>query len=327
MKKLNKGPVTLLSHILMLAMAYHAGPSRGGVIRHDRSPCAYRDLGAKSAFGSVGEVALRTASGRPMKASCVLIAPEWALTVAHCVLNKEWMALEDYRFVFGGQSFQAARIVIHPDVDRKTGAVTTGLAKTASGADLALVKLTKPVRNVQPAVRYRGCDEIGKVMTKVGHGMVGDGVAGIHQPFVQERRGGNNVIDAAGGTFGDLVVSDRVLLADFDSPSDSEASQLGDSKPLKFEIGGSPGDSGGGWFIRDDRDGRAWKLVAVTSGWVPHDGNPYNTENNTAKTYGTIAAGMRVSALNAWIDGVIGMPSQGQSLIEEPVSRDESLCR
>ncbi|MEX2141303.1 MAG: trypsin-like serine protease [Pirellulales bacterium] len=261
-----------------------------------------------------------------MKASCVLIAPEWAVTAAHVVQGKDWMAVEDYRFVFGGQSFHAARVVIHPDVNRKMGAVTKGLARIASGVDLALVKLTKPIHNVRPAVRYRGRAEIGKVITKVGHGMVGDGMAGIDQPFVQERRGGNNRIDAVGGVFGDLAVSDRVLLADFDSPVDSESSRLGDSKPLEFEIGFSRGDSGGGWFIQDDSDGGAWKLVAVTSGWVPPDGNPYDTENNT-DAYGTIGAGMRISALNSWIDGAIDTPSAESRPTEESISRDGPVCR
>ncbi|MEX2122131.1 MAG: trypsin-like serine protease [Pirellulales bacterium] len=251
---------------------------------------------------------LRTASARSTKASCVLIAPQWVLTAAHVVKGNDWMALEDYQFIFDGQSFHAARVIIHPDFDRELGGVTKGLARTAAGVDLALVKLTKPVRNVRPAVRYRDSREIGKVMTKVGHGTAGDGIAGYHRPFLFERRGGNNRIDAAGGAFGDLLVSNSVLLVDFDSPSDSESSRLGDPTPLELEIGCSPGDSGGAWFIRDDEDGCAWKLVAVTSGWIPQDGDPYNPQNNTGM-YGTIGAGMRISALNAWIDEVIGMPS------------------
>jgi hypothetical protein len=169
-----------------------------------------------------------------------------------------------------------------------------------TGGDLALVKLDRPVQKVRPATRYRGKDEVGRTMVKVGYGCIGDGLAGMSLPPTQERLGGRNVIDAAGGTLEKVSVTEDVLVYDFDHPDDPTWNQLGDPKPLELEIGQSVGDSGGGWFVLDNG---CWKLVAITSRFLPNRGAP---RNNNIPKYGSITAGMRISTANDWIDGVIG---------------------
>ena len=161
-----------------------------------------------------------------------------------------------------------------------------------NGWDLALVELDRPVVDVQPAIRYRGREEVGAVVRKIGYGYVGDGLNGLQSPAVQERLGGENVIDAAGGTVESRRFGTDVLVFDFDSPVDGASNRFGSSEPLAQEIGGSKGDSGGGVFMQH---GGQWQLVGIVSGAL-----------NRHIRYGSRAAVARVSSANAWIDSVIG---------------------
>ena len=148
----------------------------------------------------------------------------------------------------------------------------------------------------KPAVRYRGKDELGKKVTIVGYGALGNGKDGLRQPPKGRRRGGRNVIDLAGGNCGDVAVSERVLLYDFDDPTSSASSVLGPEKPVDLEVCGAPGDSGGGWYVFAENQ---WQLVAITSGFVPL------AKSGGDSRYGTVSAGMRISAANEWIDTII----------------------
>lgn len=277
--------------------------THAGIIRHDRDAAKYRALGENKAFESVGEVTFdRPARGdngwRP-SACAVLIAPQWVLTAGH-VGNKPPM--ESQCYTFNGEVYRAVRVVSRPGFDPKGRGDAAALAAISAGADLALVRLDRPVEGVKLAVRYRGKDEVGRTMTQISYGVAGDGKSGIKLPLKNERWGGNNVIDAAGGKFKDLTVTDRVLIYDFDDPDDATLNQLGDAKPVELEIGLSMGDSGGGWFIEVDGE---WQLVAIQSGGLPNEGEPRTTNN---PRYGSLAAGVRVSTANDWIDAVLAEP-------------------
>jgi len=290
----------------------------GGFIRHDRPLAAYQHLGRQEAFQCVGEVAFtqEPRERSKIKASAVLIAPEWALTAGHVAAKTD---LEKQRYTFGGEQYRGIRRILHPDFDPDAPQVEDKLENIAAGVDLALVQLDRPVANVTPAARYHGENEVGQTMVAIGCGVVGYGTTGRPVlPLTQERLGGRNVIDAAGATLGDLTVTERVLLCDFDAPSDSTRNRLGKPVSLDLEVSGSPGDSGGGWFIRV---GCSWRLVAVHSGAVPPTGDPYDAPPSRFG-YGAIAAGMRVSKANDWIDAVIGRVPSGD-FSRCPGSRNE----
>jgi hypothetical protein len=273
-----------------------------GIIRHDRPAEKYADAENTGNFQSVGRV---TSVGRSDQrwrpcASALLIDHQWALTAAHVATAEP---LEEQRYHFGGAEYRAIQRVLHPRFEvRNRGDRANALALVGAGADLALVQLDRAVENVRPAIRYRGNDEVGRMMTKVGYCCIGDGLTGMSlhdgRP-IQERRRGYNVIDAAGGKFKDLDVSERVLVCDFDHPNDPTWNQIGEPTPVDLEIGQSVGDSGGGWFVEH---GGSWKLVAISSVLLPNKGEPRNT--NVPK-YGSVMAGMRVSTVNDWIDQVL----------------------
>ena len=114
----------------------------------------------------------------------------------------------------------------------------------------------------------------------------------MNSPEIQERLGGNNVIDSIGGLVNGLDIGEDVLLCDFDGPGIDESNQFGSPIPLEFEIGGSKGDSGGGFFIEQNG---TFQLVGIVSGGL-----------NRELKYGSTLAFARVSSANSWIDYVVG---------------------
>jgi len=298
-KRLVTARVSLNTAILIFAWGWSCG-CLAGIIRHDRPAEAYQKLGKAQQFQCVGEVVRdRKPDERRMPSfSAVLVAPRWALTARHIAVRE----LEKHRYIFGGQEYRAVRCVTRPVQIVIEAGQDVALAGIAAGDDIALVQLDRPVTNVKPAERYRGNAELGRIMTKVGYGCIGDGLTGMKLPVTpetQERRAGQNVIDLAGGMVGKLAVSNHVLAVDFDHPTDPALNQLGDPAPLELEIGVSSGDSGGGWFIAENG---SWKLVAIGAGFLPSTAQP---PGPGMEKYGSVLAGTRISTANNWIDEVL----------------------
>jgi hypothetical protein len=246
------------------------------VIRHDVDVERYRELGHRLEFASVGRYSTSRTSAD--YAAGVLIAPTWVLTAAH-------FPEERTVWLFGNELYETKRIVRHPRLVPGAG------EQQWTGWDLALIELDRPVTGVRPAARYRGENEVGKLVTKIGYGYLGDGVNGLKSPPVAERLAGQNVIDAAGGRLGSRTFGPDVLVFDFDSPLSSETNRFGSPTPVALEIGGAKGDSGGGVFAHNAGQ---WQLLGIVSGGLSRE-----------IRYGSVAALARVSTANTWIDSVI----------------------
>ena len=247
-----------------------------GIIRHDVAIEKYRKLGNRVEFKCVG----RYSESKESKdyAVGVLISPKWVLTAAHFVQDSSvWK--------FGDNFYKTKRIVRHPKL--KPNAQETQW----TGYDMALIELEQSVLDVKPAKRYYRGKEMGQIITKVGYGFVGNGIYGMDSPRKQEKLGGQNVVDAIGGTFENRKFSTNVMVCDFDNPENDELNYFGSPIPLELEIGGSKGDSGGGVFMKDK--GKL-VLVGIVSGAL-----------NRQIKYGSVMALARVSKANEWIDSII----------------------
>ncbi|MFP2995616.1 trypsin-like serine protease [Spongiivirga sp. MCCC 1A20706] len=246
------------------------------MIRHDTDIDKYRKLGKQTKYNCVGRYSISPTEED--YAVGILISARWVLTAAHFVEDSSvWK--------FGNNFYQTKRIIKHPNLKPNAE------EPQWNGWDMALVELNEPVLDIEPAERYRGDEELGRIITKVGYGYFGNGKAGLSLPRTQEKLGGQNIIDAIGGMFEGREFSTRVMVCDFDNPENPQSNHFGSSIPLELEIGGSKGDSGGGVFMDDNG---TTVLVGIVSGAL-----------NRQIKYGSVMALARVSRANDWIDSVV----------------------
>jgi hypothetical protein len=247
MKKISVLLVIALASFLVLVPLEASAIVR----RHDKSDDLYQRLGAQ--YPAVGHFQERV--------GCTLIAPQWAITAAHVVEGNP--PFVSYFVLFGGKRYDVEKIVIHPL--RKRNAVD-------SSADIALLKLTKPVEGIAPVPLYDLSDEAGKKIVMVGRGRSGDGLTGASEDR-GTLRGATNEIDGA---------LENSLLVIFDAP------------PFGTELEGitGPGDSGSPAFI--EKDGKSY-IVGVASF---NSGDP---DKGTSSKYQTFTAYARISTRRDWV--------------------------
>ncbi len=258
---------------LALVLLVCASSAIAGTRRDDVADDAFTGLAALSAFDAVGFVSGNTPEFA-YTASGTLISDQWVLTAGHVV-----DAATNLTFTIGGSNYTADLWGAHPNWD----------GNLLAGYDLGLFRLDAPVNNVAPATRYSAGEEAFSQMTTVGFGLTGTGISGATTFDGTKRAGTNNI---------GLLLSDRVMLADFDDPALKPGlleSLLPHMAETDLEYLAAPGDSGGGMFI--DNNG-TWELAGVNSFIAGLDGNP---DSN----YGDWQGGVRVGHFNDWIDEVL----------------------
>jgi len=183
--------------------------------------------------------------------SGVLIDEHWVLTAAHSVLeddNDNTSSVETYEFGLGsnfrtdpGESLFSTEVFVNP-----------GYNGFENGPDLALLYFEDAFTSVEPALLYTGPveDLTGTNSSLVGYGGAGTPSTGL-QPIDANRRAGTNTL-----TF-NIDDDDVFQRARFIQPGLTNWQQLGAL--------GTPGDSGGGWFIEDDGD---FYLTGISSFWT-----------------------------------------------------------
>jgi len=245
------------SFIAALAMSIQASAI---VMRHDVPEQRFLELARQYPAA----VNVRPANGD--NAEGTLIAPRWVLTAAHVA-----SAVEPGDLVMaGGKSYRVERVFIHPQFHE--------LKFSDMPYDIALIRLALAVTGIQPALPFNGQEKPGSVVTFVGRGGFGTGIAGIRGEDGRVRAATNR-IDS---------VTDRDLQFRFDKPGDEHATEL--------EGISGPGDSGGAAY--QEIDGKLY-VVGVSS-W--QDTRP---TNRVQGLYSVIEHYVRVSTHYDWIGRTI----------------------
>ena len=159
--------------------------------------------------------------------SGTLIAPQYALTAAHCA---EGVANTAGQFTIGGRTYHTERVFVHPGY--------TGNVGNDSSDDLGIYKLSEAVVGIAPIPLFRGTPQVGQILTLVGFGGGGTGTTGSNGDF-GIKRVGTTPIDE---------VSRTLISWNFDNNSESNT---------------APGDSGGPAFLTVNG---VLSLAGVTSG-------------------------------------------------------------
>jgi hypothetical protein len=244
----------LRGSFFFVSLALIAATSDAIIIRHDRSDANYVAL-AKG-FLAYGDV---------VEAGSTLIASRWLLTAAH--VAQEISPYTSF-VVVNGRRYAIDLVILHPDY------VKAGLR---GPRDLALLRLTTPVKGVEPVSLYRSQDEAEQIVTFIGRGQTGTGRTG---PTGEDGklRGATNKLER---------VSTTSVFFQFDSPQTA----------TELEGISGPGDSGGPALVKV---GKKWAIVGVSSA---NDGN-----GKGLCRYDTTEVYARVSTAVEWIESTMKSP-------------------
>lgn len=196
-------------------------------------------------FAPVGHIEVVGTDGSAF-GSGTLIGSTWVLTAAHVVSNSRVGDTLEARFSLGTNSGDPERVIaatrwtVHPDWTKDS---------VTSGVDLAILELSEPIADIEPATLYDSALERDEIVTMAGFGHPGTPAG--YLPEDGMKRAGQNLVDRHGGG-AYWWIEQQYALTYF--------SNRGGPQSLEWQ--GTPGDSGGGWFV--ERDGE-WMLAAVTS--------------------------------------------------------------
>lgn len=266
-----------MTRLLLLILLAASSTASAIVIRHDVDDAAYRI--PASDFPALVDM--------PGEGHGVLIAPQWVITAAH-VLPQHANA---WQVVIDGTPRDVERTVIHPaykalpqeqlDQAMATGEAMLIVAFLSSSDDIALVKLSEPVRDVVPVALYKGNLQPGQIGKIIGKGATGNGATGYSLGSAnrtQLRRAYNAITSAY----------QRWSCYRFDPPPSA--------LPLEGALGN--GDSGGPLLVEDEGQ---WRLAGLASWKVIH-GHVLTARYGQ---YEQITCNVRLRHYSEWIENVM----------------------
>jgi len=214
----------------------------------------------------------------PHEGHGVLIGKKWILTVAHTIFY-DYVGKE---IVVGTKKYKIESVHLHPGYEKASERLFDGdagplITFLRQRSDIALVKLTAPVDNVNPIKLYRQSGEIGKQITVFGRGATGDGLTGeiASTKSLRQLNYFRNVITGA---------QEKWLSYTFDPPTSA----------LPLEGIHASGDSGGASVVSIDHQPY---LVGLSS-WQMWQGDLSAFKGGL---YGAEAYQVRVSSYLTWI--------------------------
>lgn len=218
----------------------------------------------------------------PHEGHGVLIDSQWVVTVAHTIFY-------DYvgkNLIIGSNDYEIESVHIHPNyaVPNK-GLLKGNLAPLMrffqSRSDIALIKLSSKVKNVNPINVYKGNSEKGKTITVYGKGATGNGLTGedIDTKPLRVINQFQNVVESAESNW---------LTFKFDDPANA----------LPLEGMHGSGDSGGASVIFE----QGIPFLVGLSSWQMGHGDISTFKGGL---YGTTAYQVRVSSYYDWIVSIL----------------------
>jgi secreted trypsin-like serine protease len=202
-----------------------------------------------------------------------LIAPEWAITAAHCIQESGMAdALRNsaaFTVQIAGSEFQVAKVVVHSLWNGSTGDL-----RDPAEVDLALIQLSQPASHVQPIPLYDKFDEMGQVVYFLGWGYAGTGNSLRRFNDGRLRRAQNTV-----------AAADTQLRFHFDDPTERL------SRAVALEGIPGLGDSGGPAILNAGGNN---SLAGVAVGEL--------NQGRRAGAYGAVVIYERISRHRVWID-------------------------
>lgn len=261
----------LLLGVLAIPLA-----ARAIIVRHDVADSAY--LVAEKDFPALVDL--------EQEGHGILIGPSWVVTVAHAAA-----AVPTNEVTINQRRRRVACVIFHPGYRTLPPELLRGDARPAmeflrASHDIALIRLTEPVKDVAPAVINRAANERGKSVKIYGKGATGNGQTG-QDPGSSNRTTLRRAFNVVTGVDG------RWLTYRFDAGKSALA--------LEGMLGN--GDSGGPLLI----EARGTWLLAGLASWKYWEGR---MEDFRAGAYGQVSYHVRVAHYTSWLEEV--MTTQGQ---------------
>jgi len=254
-------------------------PADAIVIRHDTGYTRY--IASEADYPGVFPLSQQ---GQRIVCVATLVAPQWALTAAHCVEETPIQATladgDAYPVVINRQVHAIDAMHQHPGWPGGSSA-----RLQPQQTDLALLHLATPASASAVLSLYRGDQELAQAMTFLGWGFTGIGTTGTAVTDGRLRFAHNTVVSAA-----------ERLRFEFDDPRDRA------TRALEFEGIPGLGDSGGPALVRENG---TMQLAGIAVGELTNGAGG-------AGRYGAVVVYERVSQHLDWLDSLVNGVGAGR---------------